>query len=314
MEEILTLLSRVIHYTLIWSTPLILAALGGMFSERSGVVNIGLEGLMVVGAFTAATVSIFTENPFIGIIAAAIVGVIFALPHAAASVSFKADQVVSGVALNFLAVGFAIFMVKILFGGSAETTTIPNPLAKIDIPVLAELDYVGGAFFSSYPTTYIAIVIVIVSYFVLFKTPFGLRLRSVGEHPHAADTMGINVTRMRYYGVMISGALAGLGGAALVLTTTTNFSHTTVAGQGFMALAALIFGKWHPIGAMGAAIFFGLAQTLSATGQVLGLTQYVHVDILRALPYILTILALAGFVGRANAPTSLGKPYERNER
>jgi len=160
----------------------------------------------------------------------------------------------------------------------------------------------------------VAFILVGLSYFVLFKTPFGLRLRSVGEHPSAADTMGINVYRMRYIGVMISGALAAMGGATIALTTTSNFSHNTVSGQGFIALAALIFGKWHPVGAMSAALFFGLAYSLNPLVQVFGLTKYIPVDFVYMLPYILTILVLAGIVGKAVGPASVGKPYEKGQR
>ncbi|ASS75582.1 sugar ABC transporter permease [Tumebacillus algifaecis] len=316
-------LVTILNGSIIFATPLILAALGGVFSERSGVVNIALEGLMVIGAFAAAVVTIFVGEslgvpgwlaPWIGMLAAMVAGIIFSLPHAVASIDFKADQVVSGVALNFLAAGFALFLVKKLFEGAGQTTTVQNVFTKIAIPGLYEIPVIGPGIFNVYGISYLAMILVGVSYYVLYKTPFGLRLRAVGEHPRAADTLGVNVRRMRYMAVMISGALAGLGGSALSIAISSNFQHATVSGHGFMALAAMIFGKWHPAGAMGAALFFGLATALSVSGQVLGLTEYVPSEFLNALPYLLTILALAGVVGRSEAPAANGKPYETGSR
>lgn len=322
MEFFLSNFSDLLHNTIVFSTALIFASLGGLFSERSGVVNIALEGLMIVGAFTGAVVTYFADvslgagalSPWIGFTVAIFTGVLFSLLHAVASVTFKADQVVSGVALNFLAGGATVYMVKILFDGAGQTKTLQNVFTKFSIPGLSEIPYIGKAVFTAYPTSYIAFFIVAVSYFVLYKTPFGLRLRSVGEHPRAADTMGINVYKMRYIGVMISGALAAMGGATIALTTTSNFSHNTISGQGYIALAALIFGKWHPVGAMGAGLFFGVASALNSLVQVLGVTQYIPVDFIFMLPYILTILVLAGVVGKAVAPKSVGKPYETGSR
>lgn len=320
--NILDIATTLVHNTIVYSTPLIFAALGGAFSERSGVVNIGLEGLMISGGFSAAIMTIFLGEdlgmgsvaPWIGLFIAILFGVLFALPHAIASVSFKADQVVSGVAINFLALGVAVFMLKRLFDGAAQTTTIQNTLGKMEIPFLSDIPYLGKALFTAYPTSYLAFLLSVIVYYIFFKTPFGLRLRAVGEHPKAADTLGVNVIKMRYIAVLISGALAALGGATISLSITNNFTAVTISGQGFMALAALIFGKWHPLGAVGAALFFGMAQALAAIGQVLGLTRYIPADFLTMLPYILTILALAGLVGKAVAPAAIGKPYEKGQR
>jgi ABC-type uncharacterized transport system permease subunit len=204
--------------------------------------------------------------------------------------------------------------VKKLFDGAGQTTTVQNVFTKIEIPGLSAIPVIGPGIFNLYGISYLALILVGVCYYVLYKTPFGLRLRSVGEHPRAADTLGVNVRRMRYMAVMISGALAGLGGSALSIAISSNFQHATVSGHGFMALAAMIFGKWHPVGALGAALFFGFATALSVSGQALGLTAYVPSEFLNMLPYILTILALAGVVGRAEAPASLGKPYETGSR
>lgn len=315
------ILALVIPATIFLATPLIFTALGGLFSERSGVVNIGLEGLMVVGAFTAIVSTLYLEGlgfgasaPWLALIAAILIGTLFSLLHAVASISLKADQIVSGVALNFLAVGLTVFLVRNLYG-KGQTDYISNRISRGSIPFLEDIPIIGPIFFQkAYYTSFIAIAAALIVWYVVFYTPFGLRLRSVGEHPMAADTMGINVKRMRYIGVMLSGAFAGMGGAVFALTTAGNFAGNTIAGQGFMALAALIFGKWHPLGAMGAALFFGLAQSLSITGQTIPLLENVPQVYLLISPYVLTILALAGLVGRAEAPKAIGKPYEKGNR
>ncbi|CAM5788561.1 MULTISPECIES: ABC transporter permease [Brevibacillus] len=314
------IIGNLIHDTIVFSTALIFAALGGMYSERSGVVNIALEGMMVIGAFTGAVFTFFAQDsfgslaPWIGLVGACIAGALFATPHAVASITFKADQVVSGVALNFLATGLSVYLTKIIFNGAGQTTTLQQVFSKWHIPVLSDIPILGHAIFEGYPTSYIAFALVALSWYLLFKTSFGLRLRAVGEHPRAADTVGINVKRMRYTAVMISGALAAMGGATIALTTTSNFSHNTVSGQGFIALAALIFGKWHPAGAMGAALFFGVAQAIKSLVQIFGLTKYVPTEVIFMLPYILTILVLAGVVGRSSAPAALGKVYDTGSR
>lgn len=320
--QFIQLLSELTNTTIVFATALVFASLGGLFSERSGIVNIALEGMMIIGAFTSAIVTYFVEtnlnggalSPWIGFLAAIIVGAIFALPHAVASVTFKADQVVSGVALNFLAIGLSLYLCKIFMHGSAQTPTLKNVFSKWDIPLLSDIPYIGHALFSAYPTSYLAFILVAVAAFLIYKTSFGLRLRAVGEHPKAADSLGINVVRMRYTAVMISGALAAMGGAVVTLTTTSNFSHNTISGQGYIALAALIFGKWRPVAGMYAALFFGMAAALKSVFQVYGITDYIPVDFIYMFPYVLTILILAGFVGKAVAPESLGKPYEKGQR
>jgi general nucleoside transport system permease protein len=245
-----------------------------------------------------------------------LIGGIFSLLHALASITFRADQVVSGVAINFLALGGALFLVKKIYR-KGQTDQIPTETVfpKMDIPILSDIPIIGPLFFSNgYITSYLAIVFAVLAWYVIYKTPFGLQLRSVGEHPMAADTMGINVTRMRYIAVIISGALAGIGGAVYAIIISRDFSHATISGQGFMALAAMIFGKWHPLGALGAALFFGLAQSLSFTGQMIpGIRDLPTVYLLIA-PYVLTILALTGFIGRADAPKASGTPYIKGNR
>lgn len=318
----LQLASDLVHTTIVFATALVFSVLGGLFSERSGVVNIALEGLMVVGAFTAAITCYFIEaqtgggawSPFVGFAAAMVAGALFSLMHAVASVTFKADQVVSGMALNFLAAGLTLYLAKLMLDGSAQVPTLKYVFSKWEIPVLSEIPYLGRALFTAYPSSFLVFLLVAVSYFVLYKMSFGLRLRACGEHPGAADSLAINVYRMRYMAIMISGALAAMGGATITLTTTGNFSHNTISGQGFIALAALIFGKWRPVAGMLAALFFGAASALKSIFQVYGLTEYIAVDFIYIFPYVLTILVLAGFVGRAVAPAALGIPYEKGRR
>jgi simple sugar transport system permease protein len=314
-------LGQLINTTLVFSTALIFAALGGMFSERSGVVNIGLEGLMVSGAFAAAVATHSASeagfgggSPWLGLIAAIVYGVLFSLLHAVATITFKSDQTVVGVVINILALGVAIYFTRSLYDGSAQTPQIGDVFSKVSIPFLSDIPVIGEGFFHAYPTTYIVIILVIVSYFVLFKTPFGLRLRAVGEHPSSADTVGISVAKYRYIGVMLSGALAGLGGATITLTTTSSFAHNTISGQGFIALAALIFGKWNPLGLAGAALFFGFAQAIRNFAQLFDWSKDIPTEVFYMLPYVLTLIVLAAAVGRSSAPSALGQPYDPARR
>ncbi|MHA6481520.1 ABC transporter permease [Paenibacillus sp. strain BS8-2] len=314
-------LGQLINTTLVFSTALIFAALGGMFSERSGVVNIGLEGLMVSGAFAAAVAAHSASeaglggvSPWLGLIAAIVYGVLFSLLHAVATITFKSDQTVVGVVINILALGVAIYFTRSLYDGSAQTPQISDVFTKVSIPYLSDIPVIGEALFHAYPTTYIVMILVIVSFFVLFKTPFGLRLRAVGEHPSSADTVGISVAKYRYIGVMLSGALAGLGGATITLTTTSSFAHNTISGQGFIALAALIFGKWNPLGLAGAALFFGFAQAIRNFAQLFDWSKDIPTEVFYMLPYVLTLIVLAAAVGRSSAPSALGQPYDPARR
>ncbi|HSU79505.1 MAG TPA: ABC transporter permease [Candidatus Angelobacter sp.] len=319
---LMEILSIVISSAILSATPLIFTALGGVFSERSGVVNIGLEGLMIIGAFIGAVGTIFFQHlglgqasPWLSILVAAIAGALFSLLHALASITLRADQTISGVAINFLALGLCVFLVKKLFQGSGQTPFIDYRIDKTSIPGLKDIPVIGPLLFSNIAyTSYLAVIVAILVWYVIYKTPFGLRLRSVGEHPAAADTLGINVTRMRYIGVALSGAFGGVGGAVYVVTIATNFGPATISGQGFLALAAMIFGKWNPLGALGAALFFGFAQSLSITGQSIPLLKSVPDVYLLIAPYVLTILALTGFVGRAEAPKAIGVPYIKGNR
>lgn len=285
----LDVLHSIVPTALFFSAPLIFTALGGVFSERSGVVNIGLEGLMVMGAFVGIVFNLtFADvfggwTPWISILVAVVVSALFSIIHAVASVSLRADQVVSGVAINFLALGLGVFLTKEWYG-KGQTDMVSAPFYTQNIPFLSDIPVIGPLLFKGiYLTSYLAIILAFVAWYVLYKTPFGLRLRAVGEHPMAADTNGINVYKMRYVAVIISGALGGLGGSVYALTIAMNFSHATIVGQGFMSLAAVIFGKWHPLGAMGAALFFGLAQSLSVVGS--------SVPVLSNVPQVFLLIA-----------------------
>ncbi|MFJ8261475.1 ABC transporter permease [Rummeliibacillus sp. NPDC094406] len=316
----LEVLYFIIPSAIFYAAPLIVTAIGGVFTERSGVINIGLEGVMIIGAFSSVVFNLTFANslggwtPWVGLLVAMVVGIVFSLILAVAAVSFRADQTVAGVALNMLGLAVAVFSVKMLYD-KGQTDSIAERFSRFDIPGLKDIPILGKMFFTDvYGTSILAIVVAFIAWFVIYKTPFGLRLRAVGEHPMAADTMGINVTKMRYIAVMISGALGGIGGAIYAQAIAGNFSQGTISGQGFMAIAAMIFGKWHPLGAMGAALFFGFAQSLSIAGASIPVIKDVPQVILLILPYVLTILALAGFIGKARAPKASGTPYVKGKR
>lgn len=318
--SLMDVLMIIIPSTLLWAAPLVFTALGGVFSERSGVINIGLEGLMWVGAFTAIVFNLTFDQdlgnwtPWVALLAAMIAGALFSVLHAVATITLRADDTVSGVAINLLASGLTVFLVKLIYK-KGETDIIQKSFSKIDVPVLKDIPILGKLFFqNTYWTSFIAIIVAFIAWYIIYKTPFGLRLRSVGEHPMAADTMGINVIKMRYLGVIISGALGGIGGGVYAESISSNFSHATISGQGFMALAAMIFGKWHPLGAMGAALFFGFAQSLSIIGTSLPFLKNIPSVYLLIAPYVLTILALTGFIGRADAPKADGVHYIKGSR
>ncbi len=298
-----------IGITLMYSTPLIFGALGGVISERSGVTNIGIEGMMVIGAIAAASVSYFTGNPWLGFLAAGLCGALIALLHAVASVTFAADQTISGVAINMLAPGLALFACRRLFDGAAMTPIAPK-LPKI----LGDRGLAGTPFanLNVNVTTVIALILTIIMWFVLYKTKWGLRVRAVGEHPAAADTLGIDVYKVRYCCVLLSGMLAGLGGASMTIAIIAQFTQTAISGHGFIAMAAVIFGKWTPFGAYGACLLFGFTQALVI---MLGGGDFViPSQILSMLPYAMTIVVLILFVGRSVAPKADGVPYIKGSR
>jgi simple sugar transport system permease protein len=272
------------------ATPLLLAALGGLYSERSGVINIGLEGMMLAGAFTAAAVTHFAGNPWIGLLAAIAVGAAVALVHAFVCIQCKADQVVTGTAINILFLALPALLSGAMFQSTGATPQIPQQNLMPIAPIV------------------FAFVMVPITWYVLAFTPFGLRLRAVGENPEAADTAGIRVLAMRYKGVVISGMLAAIGGAYLSIGQSSLFTRNMTAGRGFIALAALIFGKWRPVQTMLACLLFGLAEAISI--QMQGVVN-IPVEFIQMVPYVLTIVVLAGFIGRSRPPRALGIPYEK---
>ncbi|WP_284703654.1 ABC transporter permease [Clostridium swellfunianum] len=295
--------------TLMYSAPLIFGALGGVLSERAGVVNIGIEGMMVMGAFAGAAVGYNTGNPWMGFLVAGIAGGLIALLHAVSAITFKADQTISGIAINLIGPGLALFLCRLFFEGAAMTPPVPKKLPKIfgenvSNSVLKSLNVDV--------TVIIALVLTVVLWFVLYKTKWGLHIRAVGEKPAAADTMGINVFKVRYISVIISGILAGFGGAAMTLAIIPQFTQTAISGQGFIALAAVIFGKWTPHGAYGACLLFGFSQAL--TVMLGGGSFAIPSEILAMLPYVLTIIVLILFVGKSVAPKADGLPYEKGAR
>ncbi len=292
---------EIINVALIWSTirlstPLILAALGGLFSERSGVINIALEGMMLAGAFTAAAVTYAVGNPFVGLGAGVLAVVLIAAIHAVACIQYKADQVVTGTAINILMIGMPAFLSGAFFLSSGSTPQIPEGQLIPWLPII------------------LAFALVPITWYVLYKTPFGLRLRSVGENPEAADAAGVKVARMRYAGVLLSGALAGIGGAYLSIGQSSLFTRNMTSGRGFIALAALIFGKWRPVQTLLACLLFGLTEAISI--QMQGVVKLpsgddIPVQFIQMVPYVLTIVVLAGFIGSSRPPRALGIPYEK---
>ncbi len=313
MRQILTF--SLLFSTIRMATPLVLAALGGLYSERSGVINIALEGLLLAGAFTAASVTYYAHSPWVGLAAAIVVGAAVAAILALACIRFKADQVVTGTGINILFIGLPAVLSGALFLSSGSTPQIPKE------NLLPELSKFVPGFISQWRIfsdvsviSLLALVVVLVTAYVLYRTPFGLRLRAVGENPEAADAAGVAVIRMRYIGVILSGALAGIGGAYLSIGQSSLFTRNMAAGRGFIALAALIFGKWRPMQTMLACLLFGFADAL--TTQMQGVAKLpsgedIPVQFILMLPYVVTIVVLAGFIGQSRAPKALGTPYQK---
>jgi len=295
MDPILAILASSIRLAI----PYILAGLGGTYSERSGVVNIGLEGMMLTGAFTAVAVTNATGSPWGGLMAAILAGMLLGLVHAVVCVTFRADQIVSGLALIVFAAGITVFCAWLLYN-----QTQIKAVAYLRVPVLHNIPVFKELFNQIPPLVFLTVAIVIVSHFIIFKTVFGLRLRSVGEHPQAADTLGISVVKMRYTGVIISGALSGMAGAYLSLEHAHYFVKGISAGRGFIGLASMIFGKWTPFGTAGAGMLFGFGEAIKPY-----LPKVVPSQFIDMIPYVLTILVLASAIGRATPPASVGVPY-----
>jgi len=291
------------------ATPLVLAALGGLFSERSGVINIALEGKMLAGAFTAAAVTYAADNklhlgaasPWVGLLAGMLAGLFIAVIYAVSCIKFKAEQVVSGAAINILMLGIPGFLSGAFFLSSGSTPQLPKDHLLPQSPVIIAI-------------TILALVALI--WYVLYKTPFGLRLRSVGENPEAADAAGVSVSRIRYSGVLLAGILAGMGGAYLSIGQSSLFTRNMTAGRGFIALAALIFGKWRPVQTLLACFLFGFTEAVSIQMQgvfKLPSGEDIPVQFIQMVPYVLTIVVLAGFIGSSRPPRALGIPYQKEK-
>jgi simple sugar transport system permease protein len=292
MNEILNL--SLIFSSVRLTTPLLLAALGGLYSERAGVINIALEGLMLAGAFTAAAITHYVGSPWIGLLAGALAGVAIAAVYALACIRFRADQVVSGTAINILMVGVPAMLSGAFFLSSGSTPQIPKENLIPTTPVI------------------IAFALVPVTWYVLNKTPFGLRLRAVGENPGAADAAGVSVNRLRYSAVLLSGALAGIAGAYLSIGQSSLFTRNMASGRGFIALAALIFGKWRPVQTMLACLLFGFTEAVAIQLQGVPIGgEEIPNQFIQIIPYVLTIVVLAGFIGQSRAPRALGQPYQK---
>lgn len=309
---------QIFPYAIAYTIPLLLTALGGLYSERSGVVNIGLEGLMVVGFFGGALVTSKLEAflpgtaIWIGLLAAIVAGGLFALLHAFASINLNANQVISGTAINMIAGALTIFLARHITGSG--NIRIVHGLIRNDIPWLAHIPVVGKLFFTqTYATTWVAIAILLFSWFLLYKTAFGLRLRACGEHPQAADSAGVNVYRMRYIAVTTSGALAGLAGAVILVTYSGEFNGS-VSGLGFLALASLIFGQWKPLGILGATFFFGFASTIANVSQAVPSLVRIPGIFLKCFPYLVTLMVLVLFSKNSQAPKADGEPYDKGKR
>lgn len=309
----------IISITLLYSAPLIFTALGGVISENGGVVNIGLEGMMTIGAIVGATIGFYTGNPWLAFLCGGLGGMALSLFHAVATINFQADHVVSGIAINLIGPGLSLFLCRIFFDGAAMSKSIPfqNKLPQLFAGIFTKemianypwMRYLK-VLFQQYVIVYIAFAFVAIMWYLLYRTKLGLRIRAVGEHPRAAETLGINAYRIKYFCVLASGFLAGLGGASMSLAIVSNYRQTLISGQGFIALAAVIFGNWKPQGAFVACLVFGAAQGLSVILGNLGIK--LDTNLLSMLPYVITLLALILFVKSSNAPSADGIPYQRH--
>jgi simple sugar transport system permease protein len=285
---------------------LLLPALGGVISERSGVVNIAMEGMMLTGAFFSVVADLAWHNPWAATLVGIIAGGLMALIHAVVSIRFRADQIVSGIAINIFAAGLTVFLVNRLYGlADVGHVGQANLLPYINIPLLDQIPFLGRVLFQQNVVVYAALILLVVVHLVLFRTRLGLRIRAVGEHPQAADTAGINVYVIRYGAVITSGLLSGLAGAFLAIGISNTFVPNMTDGRGYIALAAMIFGKWTPFGAFVACLIFGLGQAIYDNNSIIHVSQY----LLSMLPYVLTLVVLAGVVGRSIPPAADGIPY-----
>ncbi|HET8949914.1 MAG TPA: ABC transporter permease [Solirubrobacteraceae bacterium] len=291
-----------------YATPLIFASLGGLFSERSGVINIALEGMLLTGAFFAVLGADVTGTWYLGVLTGMVAGGLLALIHAIFAVSLRADQIVSGTALNFLAFGITTYLYLNRYGKEGTPTDLPE-VPDVHLPLIEDIPFFGDIFGQVNLLIWLGLALVVVTWVVVFRTPPGLRLRASGENPLAAETAGLSVVRTRYLAVVTSGVLAGAGGAYLSIGFVHSFSQNMTVGKGFIALAALIFGRWRPGGALMAALLFGFSTALA---QRLPVFSPSAATLFQALPYVLTLVAVAGVVGRSIPPAAIGRPLERS--
>jgi simple sugar transport system permease protein len=291
------------------ATPIALGALAGILCERSGVVNIAIEGMMLITACIGFMIALYTQNIWVGLLAAMLMGGLTATLHAVLSIQFTVDQIISGTVINILAVGITGFIRRAFL--LHNSLVAPSVFPAWQIPILSDLPVMGQIFFRNQPLVYALLILVPTIHILIFYTRWGLRTRAVGEHPHAADTLGISVFKIRYINVITSGLIAGLGGAWFSLETVGNFDDMMTGGKGFIALAAMIFGKWNPFGAFGGALLFGFADALQIKLQISGV--HVPYQFLSMVPYLVTMIALAGLIGRATPPAADGVPFIKDK-
>ena len=310
MTNFVNSLGIILFATLVYATPLLYGALGSCFSEVSGVVNIGIEGMMTIGAFTGAVVGLLSGNGWLAFLCGGLAGAALAVIHAIVCIQFQADQTIAGTAINFLGTGLSVFLAKAMFDNSSDTPPM-DPSSKL--PKLFEGVFPSGSFganvLNNYVMAYLVFAVAALCWFVFYRTKFGYHLRACGEHPEACESLGVDVYRVRYICVILSGFLAGCGGAFVTLATVNQFRPSIIVGQGFIAIAAVIFGKFSPGGAMLACLLFGFCtgiKTLVSQGNV------ISPNLISMIPYIVTILALLIFVGRANAPAANGRPFTKS--
>ena len=312
-----SVLTSIIPAAIAYTMPLLMGALGGLYSERSGVTNLCIEGLMLTGCFASATTTFLLQSAGVnytfaivaGIIAAMLASAALSVLHAVAAINLKSNQVISGTAINMLATALTLFLAQTITGSG--NVTVLRGIVRSDIPLLSKIPVIGPLFFTrTYWTTWICLAIWIISYFMLYKTSFGLRLRACGEHPSAVASAGINVHRMRYIGVILSGLLSGLGGACILATYAGEYNSTSgINGLGFLAIAGLIFGQWKPLGILGSTFFFGICMTIANMGRVIPLFQGIPTGYLGLFPYVATLVALIFSSKKSAAPAASGEPF-----
>lgn len=293
------------------SIPIILASLGGMFTARAGIINFALEGIMLNGAFMAVYGSYITKNPWLGALFGMFGGLVAALILGFTSITAKVNQVVAGTGINILFQGLTSYLLGVIFGVGSAPSNVPS-FKALQIPILHRIPIIGDILFNQIPLVYIAIILIPICWYTIFKTPFGLNLRAVGEYPKAADSVGVNVNKIKWIAIVISGLLGGLGGAFLSIGQLSVFMENMTAGRGYVAWATVTVGKWNPFGILGASLLFGAADSLQLRLQAMKIN--LPSQIFMMLPYVLTMLVLAGVVGRTLAPAFMGKPYNKEDK